>query len=369
MKEEQLIFLSSLPRSGSTLTQRILGSNPDIATTSEPWIMLPLLNLSQEHIYEASYGRNPAATGVSDFLNYINEKDPAIVNEAIKQFALTLYSEHLGDKAFFLDKTPRYYLIANELETIFPNAKHLYLIRDPLAVLVSIYQTWVKGDLNKMINYQVDLIRGVQIFSNIIKKHPHKIFYYEDLLQNQESTLNTILSRFGIPFEQAMLEYRNPETNWNLGDQQTVNKFSSVQTDNLNAWINHLEDPILWNLCAAYLNSLGQELYSSLGYTFQASKEILENVKNKFGHTPLQLEVQGIDIKEFFYKNTEITRTYFNLIHMSSKDLIKLELYEEKIANLSSALKKFKKRKLLWQPTKKAKALRDTIRSINEAIN
>jgi hypothetical protein len=35
------IFLLSLPRSGSTLAQRILAAHEGIATTSEPWILLP----------------------------------------------------------------------------------------------------------------------------------------------------------------------------------------------------------------------------------------------------------------------------------------------------------------------------------------
>jgi hypothetical protein len=37
------LFLLSLPRSGSTLAQRILAAHGGIATTSEPWILLPYL--------------------------------------------------------------------------------------------------------------------------------------------------------------------------------------------------------------------------------------------------------------------------------------------------------------------------------------
>ena len=37
------VFLFSLPRSGSTLVQRLIAGHPQVATTSEPWILLPLL--------------------------------------------------------------------------------------------------------------------------------------------------------------------------------------------------------------------------------------------------------------------------------------------------------------------------------------
>ena len=35
------IFVFSLPRSGSTLLQRVLMSHNDISSVAEPWILLP----------------------------------------------------------------------------------------------------------------------------------------------------------------------------------------------------------------------------------------------------------------------------------------------------------------------------------------
>jgi len=37
------IFIFSLPRSGSTLMERILATHPAVGTASEPWILLPFL--------------------------------------------------------------------------------------------------------------------------------------------------------------------------------------------------------------------------------------------------------------------------------------------------------------------------------------
>ena len=48
---QHLIFLISLPRSGSTLLQRIIGGHKDIHTTAEPWLMLhPFHALKAEKI-------------------------------------------------------------------------------------------------------------------------------------------------------------------------------------------------------------------------------------------------------------------------------------------------------------------------------
>ena len=36
----RLVFLLSLPRSGSTLLQRLLAAHPQVHTVAEPWLML-----------------------------------------------------------------------------------------------------------------------------------------------------------------------------------------------------------------------------------------------------------------------------------------------------------------------------------------
>ena len=43
MTEVAPVFLLSLPRSGSTLLQRLLAVSPEVATAPEPWFLLPLV--------------------------------------------------------------------------------------------------------------------------------------------------------------------------------------------------------------------------------------------------------------------------------------------------------------------------------------
>ena len=52
------IFIFSAPRSGSTLLQRVLAAHTQVATASEPWILLPLLSPLYDHIPGAG-GRSP----------------------------------------------------------------------------------------------------------------------------------------------------------------------------------------------------------------------------------------------------------------------------------------------------------------------
>src|SRR3712207_7451790 len=61
------LFLFSLPRSGSTLAQRILAAHEPIATASEPWILLPYLYTLREHGVYAEYNHRILVQAVEDF--------------------------------------------------------------------------------------------------------------------------------------------------------------------------------------------------------------------------------------------------------------------------------------------------------------
>ena len=127
-----LIFLISLPRSGSTLLQRILGGHPDIATLAEPWVMLhPLYALKRAGI-ETEYDAVLAREALDDFLGQIDGGETAYV-EGVRRFAGDLYARALArqGKRLFLDKTPRYYRIIPELRQVFPRAKFIILLRNP----------------------------------------------------------------------------------------------------------------------------------------------------------------------------------------------------------------------------------------------
>src|SRR5688500_15750036 len=61
------LFLLSLPRSGSTLAQRILAAHEAIATASEPWILLPYLYTLRERGAYAEYNHRVLVRAVEDF--------------------------------------------------------------------------------------------------------------------------------------------------------------------------------------------------------------------------------------------------------------------------------------------------------------
>jgi hypothetical protein len=156
----QPIFLISLPRSGSTLVQRVLTSHDKISSVSEPWFLLPVFwSLHSNGVY-ASYNHKLLNAAVEDLMTKL-PNGMGDYAEAVRRYAMHVYASlsSPGD-IYFIDKTPRYSLIADALIRFFPDARFIFLWRNPLSVTSSLINTYGKG---KWIldYYRVDLYHGL----------------------------------------------------------------------------------------------------------------------------------------------------------------------------------------------------------------
>lgn len=283
---ENLIFLISLPRSGSTLLQRILGSNPEIHTVSEPWIMLhPLYALKKEGI-QAEYEWNLGRNALDDFLAQTREGEELYI-KSVRAMANVLYDgiRQSSQKTFFLDKTPRYYFILSELYRVYPKAQYVFLLRNPLAVLASVLNSWFGHDfqLLKSNHNWSDLTRGPVSLLNGIRQLKEKaiIVHYEELVDQPQLVVNQVCNRLGVAFDPAMIQYgKSSHLQGRYGDQLNVNRNEKPVKDYAGKWIEYLtRDEKLYTAALEYLNLLGKPLLAELGYSFT---EISDRLKESF---------------------------------------------------------------------------------------
>lgn len=267
-----LIFLISLPRSGSTLLQRILGGHPDIATLAEPWVMLhPLYALKRAGI-ETEYDAVLAREALDDFLGQIDGGETAYV-EGVRRFAGDLYARALArqGKRLFLDKTPRYYRIIPELRQVFPRAKFIILLRNPLAALASTLRTWFEDDperLSGTTNHR-DLLDGPALLlaGQEALGDDAIVVRYEELVSEPDRIVADLCAHLGLTFHPAMLDYgRSPAPPGRFGDQVGVPRHSSPTAEHRDKWVGYLADPARQSCALDYLDQLGEGTLAALGY-------------------------------------------------------------------------------------------------------
>lgn len=271
---ENLIFMISQPRSGSTLLQRVLGGHPLIHTTAETWIMLnPLFALRRQGM-ASLYDSQLAQIALAEFLQHY-AGGVETYYQAVRKMASVLYGEALriSGKPYFLDKTPRYYFIINELYRIFPNATYILLFRNPLAVLSSILHTWVIGKQGwpYLSYYRYDLLHAPRqlLLGQDAIKDPITV-RYEDFIKNPHEIIGGICQRIGIPFTPEIIEYgKFPALQGFLQDPVGTYNHTAPTAASLEKWRTLADTPQTKHVAQAYLAALGPEVLGRMGYSFE----------------------------------------------------------------------------------------------------
>ena len=262
------LFLFSLPRSGSTLAQRILAAHGPIATVSEPWILLPYLYTLREQGIYAEYNHRLLVQAVEDFCAVLPDGRDDYVAE-IRRFALRLYAKASPNGTrYFLDKTPRYHLVSDEIVTAFPDGKYLLLWRNPLAVVASIIETWAGGKWN-LYRFKVDLFDGIENLVRTYERHEEKVHAvrYEALITHPEETWSGVFRYLDLPFDPSALDlFGDVELVGRWGDRSGTRRYTEVSADPLTRWRQTLNNPVRKSWCRRYLRWIGRDRLAVMGY-------------------------------------------------------------------------------------------------------
>lgn len=262
------LFLFSLPRSGSTLAQRILAAHEPIATASEPWVLLPYLyTLRRDGLY-AEYNHLAFVQALEDFCEVLPRGRDDYTGE-IRELAMRLYSKATPEGTrYFLDKTPRYHLVSDEIVAAFPDAKYLFLWRNPLAVVASIIESWADGKWN-LYRFKVDLFDGIDNLIRTYESHEDKVHAvrYEEIITNPEETWVEAFRYLDLPFSRSALDhFGNVELAGRWGDRSGQQKYAKLSAASLEGWRRTLNNPFRKTWCRRYLRWLGRHRLEVMGY-------------------------------------------------------------------------------------------------------
>lgn len=348
-------FLVSLPRSGSTLMQRLLGEHERIISPNEPWILLRLLYPRRWAAEYAAYDAGTERVAVKQFLDNTGSPD-RVFAEAVRLYADHLYHSYAeqliakkekGDQAsdewVMLDKTPRYYLVLNELRNVYPDAPIILLRRNPLAILASMVRTWTGFDPKSphFSNILPDLLLAVDQINDFAKawESDERIVsvHYEDLVENPKKELTRLCDCLKVEFQDSMLNYTSSnESTGILGDKVNVNSHTSPEKKFTQAYKKLLSDaPQFRQLAVWFMLYTGSDSVDSFGYN--SGKLISQLIESGKGASDEFTFVQQIDRNTGGQLLKDEERLKSNFIRWTEQLLQKNELRQAKEwINLSS---------------------------------
>lgn len=260
------IFLFSLPRSGSTYLQRIFATSNDIYTTDEPWLMLPLLYPLNNKIY-APYGDLDTKRAINDFFTKYDIGD---YKKKIIAGACDYYTSLTGESRFFLDKTPRNLLISKDICLYAPKeTKFVFLVRHPLAVLASMFDTWGKGAWIYH-KYKIDLEISTKELYLAIKEFANLdssvVVKYEDIVKYPDKTEQELSDFLNVHIDSK--SYSTIKLDGIMGDPNRHNKIVKSKKNIDDAWVSIIKNSLRKKLLIKYVKFLGEDLFTLFGYDY-----------------------------------------------------------------------------------------------------
>ncbi|HSR94402.1 MAG TPA: sulfotransferase [Solirubrobacterales bacterium] len=264
----QPIFLLSLPRSGSTLVQRVLSTYPEVATAAEPWVMLPFLTPLEPAMPLAGAWQGSVNDAFRDFLAELPRAEEDYL-ERLGPFVEGLYAEAAGAGArYFLDKTPPYHWIVDQLFKVFPEAKFVFLWRNPLSVVSSVIETFCDGRWRPD-GYRGTLFEAPRNLTASYERHRDRSIgiRYEELIGEGVEPWERLTAYLELDFSPDSLS-RFPQVSLNgrHGDPTGAHLYSSVSREPLEKWRGTLRTSVRRLWCERYLRWLGPQLLGTMGY-------------------------------------------------------------------------------------------------------
>lgn len=229
------IFIVGLPRTGTTLTERILEAHSQVKSIGETQFL-------------------PLAVRMASKVNDIRQMTPTMIEGAAKAHPSTISDFYLEknayrveDSSYFIEKLPYNSLFIGFITKAFPNAKIILLERNPMDACFSMFKqvfTWAYKYSYTLENLGNYFCKYRQLIEHWNTNLPNQIctVSYESLVSNPKIETERLLDFAGLPFEESCLSPQESKTASTTASSVQVR--SKIHTQSVKKWQNfenHLE--------------------------------------------------------------------------------------------------------------------------------
>lgn len=201
--EDVPVFIVSLPRSGSTLLEQMLGSHADIEPVGE----LPYIPAILRSVIEMATRR-----GQITVPQLIANMDDQQANALGEDYLRRAKWHRKTDSRFFIDKLPHNWSNILFIRRILPQARFIDIRRPAMDCCFSNFtQSFSSAHASSFVLEDIaqcyaDYVRSMTHISKIEPQMVHHVAY-EQLIETPEAVLRPVLAYLGLPWDVAMLEF------------------------------------------------------------------------------------------------------------------------------------------------------------------
>ena len=190
------IFVLGLPRSGSTLVDRIISTHSNVESMGEiNDFALTLTRLGRSSDRQQSL-----------------EGSVRIDPDQLGQSYIRSVASYGSDAPYFIDKTPTNFLYIGLIAKALPGASIIHVRRHPVDSCLSMYRALFRTGYP--FSYDLDDLAEYYIAYDAMMKHWRTMFpgivldvSYEEMVEDQERVSKDIIAHCGLAWEPACLEF------------------------------------------------------------------------------------------------------------------------------------------------------------------
>jgi len=191
------IFIVGMPRSGTTLVEQILASHSEVEATDE----LPFLNrIGMELEKDGGYAKTLATMDA--------DRQKALAGEYLS-LAESYRTEGLPN---FIDKMPSNFLHIGLIKTLFPDAKIINVVRDPLDNAIGLFKTYFPDGAEYSFSME-GIIYHWQGYVTLMKHwdtvYPGQVMHlgYEELVRDPDARITEMLEYCELAVEESCFRF------------------------------------------------------------------------------------------------------------------------------------------------------------------
>jgi tetratricopeptide (TPR) repeat protein len=220
------IFIVGLPRTGTTLTDRILSNHSKVQSAGES-------QLFQMVLRDGSRAGNQIGI-TSAQIKSASERRPSSIADTY----LEAVEHRLGSEPYFIEKLPENVLYLGFIAKAWPNAKIIHLRRHPMDACFAAYkQSYFRFaySLNDLAQYYLAYDRLSRHWRETLGSRMLEL-KYEDLVADAATETRQLLESIGLEFEEACLQF--DQNTAPVATASSVQVREKIHTRSVDRWKN-----------------------------------------------------------------------------------------------------------------------------------
>jgi tetratricopeptide (TPR) repeat protein len=205
LQDDRPVFIVGMPRSGSTLVEQILASHPDIYGAGEVKYLSQALGQIRDRF--PSLPKFPQMMG----------KIGAAQLDIIAKKYLSALTGGSGSAKRVTDKLLTNYFFVGLLHLLYPNARFINTVRNPIDTCLSGFTKLFKDDMPHSYNleelgrYYGKYRQLMEHWQKVLPKGVLKAVQYEDVVADTEKEARALIDFIGLEWDQVCVDFHKSD--------------------------------------------------------------------------------------------------------------------------------------------------------------